>query len=70
MMISTYAALRSQGLPTRALKRAAMLNFEKNGEWIASLPGPQSQRFWEEIVACRLAFKRKTGFDIEDVLGK
>lgn len=69
MMTSTYVALKSQGLPTRALRRAAKLNFENSGKAAASLPGPWSQRFWTEIVACRLAYRRKTGFDIEKVIG-
>lgn len=69
MMTSTYVALKSQGLSTRALRRAARLNFEDNGKAAVSLPGPWSRRFWTEIVDCRHAFRRKTGFDIEKIIG-
>ena len=70
MMTSTYLALRSQGLPIRKLKGAAAHNFTDKSELDIGMPDPASWSFWNEMIASRAAFRLKTGFEIEAILGR
>lgn len=70
MLTSTYAALRTQGLSTKLLMRAAALNYGSGAGRGLYMPDGASLRFWREMVNARRAFRHKTGFNIETVMAK
>jgi hypothetical protein len=72
MLTSTFTALRAQGVPIRALRHAAKLNF---GATALASQGPNdgppchaTQDFWTEVISARRAYREKTGHNIEDIL--
>jgi hypothetical protein len=69
MLVSTFAALRIQGVPSRGLRQAAVLNFKGCSKRSAGgLPDQATREFWEEVVSVRRIYRMKTGHNIEDVL--
>ncbi|PSJ57521.1 hypothetical protein [Kumtagia ephedrae] len=72
MLVSTFTALRTQGVASRTLRRATALNFNESAlsaiRLPDDLPDGVTQAFWTEIVSARRAYRKKTGHNIEDVL--
>jgi hypothetical protein len=69
MLVSTFAALRTQGVPTGGLRQAAVLNFNGCAKRSAGgLPDHATQAFWKEVISVRRTYRMKTGHNIEDVL--
>jgi hypothetical protein len=72
MLTSTFTAMRAQGVPIRALRNAAKLNFRittsTSGEPVDGPPAHATQNFWTEVVSARRAYRNKTGHNIEDIL--
>lgn len=69
MMSSTYTALRSQGISSRALQQSAKRNFsDGTGRNATDMPDDQSWHFWNAMISSRRKFRLKTGFHIESIL--
>lgn len=69
MLVSTFAALRTQGVPTGGLRQAAALNFKGcSKRAVGGLPDQATEAFWKEVVSVRRTYRMKTGHNIEDVL--
>jgi hypothetical protein len=69
LLPSTFTALRTQGLPTRPLRAAAIANFSTGGPMETYVADWRGYTFWRELVYSRRAYRQKTGYNIEEIMG-
>lgn len=74
MLTSTFAALRLRGIRLHELREATATNFDipnhVPSRLVDGLPDGAMQAFWDQMILARRAYRKKSGHNIEQILGK
>ncbi|MFI0849563.1 hypothetical protein [Mesorhizobium sp. IMUNJ 23232] len=74
MLTSTFAALRLRGIRLHELREATATNFDTTSHiparFVDGVPDEAMQAFWQQMILARRAYRKESGHNIEQILGK